>query len=664
MKHNDDLPRNNKLKTIWFLLASIFLVMVVTACSAEQKVETYISHLTDAERKVSEKSKDVSALIKIGEPAIQPLLSAFGEPENTRYLYLIAEVLSGIQSDEIDAAMLAILENPAYGEQVGYAAKILGEHKVTQAVEPLIAAYWKYGVEEKNIWAALFAIGDVRAAEVAIDVYKMKGYTEAAHFLDKLGPEAIPIQVEKLGELEYEYDYVLDKNKYGFKNYKFSKEDQALGIKLSHNLIEYADEAIYEIAGNLGENINSNSLFFQIIYTVGGENAVTAVFGTLESTSQAILSPALDTISWLLMDEQDKEETQVMLEENLAALTNLLRYDADLQQMTKDNKLPIEMEAVSTKAAWLLGKSESAEVVDILYAEADHPNSLVREQVIRSLVASDDQRSILILQNALLNDGDLRLDFLLDQFAELQEDPLPVLITALENEDPAIRIRSVTAMGKTADPAIIPYLTNLLDDENVDVVKETIRILGNVGDAAAISPLAEKYATATDEIKELILTTMAKFEEEHAAQFLWSVINSDDSEALVRTAKGLLLKYPLEYIPALNESLTIVNYDLQYLATLGKTGQRYWEIYNSSVHPELQNIANYHKYFIARGDPEVEDALVWALRRFGDKSMATYYLNCGNETLEAAAREWAKANGYTIIPMPSSGGSGSWGSGN
>lgn len=74
-------------------------------------------------------------------------------------------------------------------------------------------------------------------------------------------------------------------------------------------------------------------------------------------------------------------------------------------------------------------------------------------------------------------------------------------------------------------------------------------------------------------------------------------------------------------------------------------------------------IAVYHEYFIAQGDPDSEEALVWALWRYGDSSMATYYLNCGNDTLEEVAREWAKANGYTIIPMPSSGGSGSWGSG-
>jgi hypothetical protein len=36
--------------------------------------------------------------------------------------------------------------------------------------------------------------------------------------------------------------------------------------------------------------------------------------------------------------------------------------------------------------------------------------------------------------------------------------------------------------------------------------------------------------------------------------------------------------------------------------------------------------------------------------RFGDVALAGHYLNCGNDQLEAAAHDWAAANGYTVGP--------------
>lgn len=63
------------------------------------------------------------------------------------------------------------------------------------------------------------------------------------------------------------------------------------------------------------------------------------------------------------------------------------------------------------------------------------------------------------------------------------------------------------------------------------------------------------------------------------------------------------------------------------------------------------------------GQHGTEDALVTALDRFGDIDLAEYYLNCGNRTLEKAARAWADRHGHYVMTSPGYGGGGQWGSG-
>ena len=66
------------------------------------------------------------------------------------------------------------------------------------------------------------------------------------------------------------------------------------------------------------------------------------------------------------------------------------------------------------------------------------------------------------------------------------------------------------------------------------------------------------------------------------------------------------------------------------------------------------------------GKGGTESELVRAFRELGSPDTfptipwAADYLNSGNNKLEAAAREWMSAHGYTEVPSPIGGGGG-WG---
>jgi len=77
---------------------------------------------------------------------------------------------------------------------------------------------------------------------------------------------------------------------------------------------------------------------------------------------------------------------------------------------------------------------------------------------------------------------------------------------------------------------------------------------------------------------------------------------------------------------------------------------------------DTEVIAGAYSFFIRRGEPDSEDALIAALNRFGNSDMATDFLNCGNSKLGQAGSKWAGRHGFQMTRVPGGGGSVQWGS--
>ena len=73
---------------------------------------------------------------------------------------------------------------------------------------------------------------------------------------------------------------------------------------------------------------------------------------------------------------------------------------------------------------------------------------------------------------------------------------------------------------------------------------------------------------------------------------------------------------------------------------------------------EVRNIAV--DTLIKIGDARAVEHLVEVLNKYGDKSLAEDFLNCGNIQLNKAAHDWATSHGY-IISQPSGSSGPSWG---
>jgi hypothetical protein len=75
----------------------------------------------------------------------------------------------------------------------------------------------------------------------------------------------------------------------------------------------------------------------------------------------------------------------------------------------------------------------------------------------------------------------------------------------------------------------------------------------------------------------------------------------------------------------------------------------------------MQVVAGAYKFYIIQGKDGTEQMLILALSQYGDTSMASVFLNCGNAELEKAAEDWAYDHGYIVQAGGGSGTGAQWG---
>lgn len=173
---------------------------------------------------------------------------------------------------------------------------------------------------------------------------------------------------------------------------------------------------------------------------------------------------------------------------------------------------------------------------------------------------------------------------------------LPGLLAVLEGSDTGAQLEAIARLGPIGGTEAVAALEGLLGSEDMDIQAAAIEALGRAGDPSVAAALVKALGTASTR-GEATSSLIALF--------------SDDATPL--------LKY-------LKSKDTVAVY--RPLIRIGQEG--------------------------------TEAALVTALTKFGTKSMAEAYLNCGNDDLEKAARAWAKKHGYTVVTLPG-GGEVTWG---
>ncbi|UCC67309.1 MAG: HEAT repeat domain-containing protein [Armatimonadota bacterium] len=178
-----------------------------------------------------------------------------------------------------------------------------------------------------------------------------------------------------------------------------------------------------------------------------------------------------------------------------------------------------------------------------------------------------------------------------DALAKLGMPAVQPLIVALGHQDRSVSEGATVALTQLGTLAT-QQLIDRLDHQEATVREAAATTLGHIGDPDAVQPLA---GTLNDESWEVRVS---------AATALSRIDHADASEALLRALRN----------------------------------------------GNLAAARGAYPFYIRRAVPGCEDALVNALLKYGDQSMALVFLNCQNKRLEESAHTWARQHGYSVMP--------------
>jgi HEAT repeat protein len=91
---------------------------------------------------------------------------------------------------------------------------------------------------------------------------------------------------------------------------------------------------------------------------------------------------------------------------------------------------------------------------------------------------------------------------------------LEPLIVASRDDDPAVREAVATAFGDLADPAPIPWLVEVGNDDSDRTVKEAaVAALGAIGDTSAVDPLLAFIAQGPPQVRRRAIAAITVFDD-------------------------------------------------------------------------------------------------------------------------------------------------------
>ena len=312
-------------------------------------------------------------------------------------------------------------------------------------------------------------------------------------------------------------------------------------------------------------------------------------------------------------------------------------------------------------AAQALGNIADPRAVEPLINTLKDEDLYVRKAAAQALGNTADPRAVEPLINTL-KDEDLSVrEAAADALIMLGEpavkalgnigDPLAVdlLIAFLEDDRWSVRKAAAEALGVIGDPqAVEPLIAALKDAVDFYETEAVAHALGTIGDPRAVESLITTLQGNSEHERQAAAEALGAIGEPALEPLLTVLENSYSSSEILAAAQALgIIGDPraikpligkLEYKDPQDRKIVI-----SALARIGRD-------HPSMLLPYLKDESTVRVYLvlIVLGDPETESALIEALNAHGTDRMALDYIQCGNNNLETAAREWTSKRGYGL----------------
>jgi hypothetical protein len=210
----------------------------------------------------------------------------------------------------------------------------------------------------------------------------------------------------------------------------------------------------------------------------------------------------------------------------------------------------------------------------------------------------------------------------LGALSNLGDPAVDVLAEFLKNGDFHLKGGVISALGATKSARAIPALLVPLKDPYDGMLhSDAANALSEIGDPGAIGPILELLkGPSFGGSREGIPSVLVKFGVP-AVEPLTRLLHDDNNRARLLAAQALGQIKDRRAEQALMDALHEGNAPV---------------------------IAGASLFFVFRGEPGSEEALIDALNKYGDEQMAIFFLNCGNPKLEDAARAWSRKKGWDV----------------
>lgn len=575
----------------------------------------------------------VNALVKIGESAIQPLIGALHDSNANAYArQSAADALVGIGSPALNALIAAM--NNSDSSYVAFnvpsrIAMILGRIKDPRAVAPLIAVartdqlLWDDQLKN-NILAALGSLGEPSVAPLIASLKDSDSRVQdfALEALIRIGNPAVEPLIGALtnsGNADVGGTGRKSKKR-NFQNIPADPTRQSAAKALG----EIKDpHAIPPLAATLQDP--NSELRESAIQALGniGPPAVDALIAGLQSADTDVqreverqlgeiadpravgpLIAALKSPGW---NERRSDETgrrsrnrrapkdpYADVREGAAlALGRILRKTKDSNASSPlIAALSDQNSLVREAAAGALGQTKDPSMVGPLTGVLTDTISEVRVAAVKAL-GNIGAPALEPLSNSLNStDSDVRASAV-EVLGSIGEPAVEVLITALQNPDPTVRWHAAAELGEIKDPRVVEPLIAALKDPDGKVRSSAVADLGEIKDSRAVEPLIAVLQDANPNVRWQAAYQLGEIPDPRAAEALLDALRAHKEEL----------------------------------------------------------IAGAMEFYVRRGDPASEDALIEALNTAGDSGTADVLLNSSNSKLEAAAEDWASKRGYRKMPI-------------
>ena len=243
------------------------------------------------------------------------------------------------------------------------------------------------------------------------------------------------------------------------------------------------------------------------------------------------------------------------------------------------------------------------------------------------------------------------------------------LAHALSDRSTEVRVAAAEAIGTLRIKSAAGKLVSLFGSSDAQVRKAAIRALEMLGKAAAAGPVSAALRDHSAKVRAVAAKECGVMRIKESAPRLTGLLK-DKNQRVRWAAQNALVRLGAAAVEPLSSQLGSGAGSIKWVAATILV--RIARSDPDAVKPLLDllhngsvgGVAERYAFFIRLGHPGSEGVLIKALDGYGDTTMCVDYLNCGNDKLDRAARNWANRHGYYVTTSyGSSHGGPMWGEG-